>query len=749
METIYLLILILLAILAVSDLIVGVGNDAVNFLNSAIGSKTAPLWIILIVASVGVLIGAAFSNGMMEVARKGVFYPGEFVFSEIMIIFIAVMLTDVILLDIFNTFGFPTSTTVSLVFELLGAAIGITLIKLGAPDETRLISDFINSSKALGIIGGILSSVVIAFTAGIILQWVFRLIFTFNYEKTYKYFGSIWGALSITVLLYFIVIKGLQDSIFANISFIKSFELHPIKILLLSFLANVLILEFLKSVLKINILKIVVLVGTFGLAMSFAGNDLVNFIGVPLAGYSSYQAFIASGLAPDALSMDLLNDKVDTPFTFLLIAGVVMILTLWFSKKARTVTRTEVNLGRQEVGYERFGSTLVSRSLVRYFVNIDKKVQKYLPSKVSAWINSRFETIKTQQEGKDRPAFDMIRATVNLVISSLLIASATSLKLPLSTTYVTFMVAMGSSLADGAWGRESAVYRITGVMSVIGGWFITAIVAFTSAFLIAIIIHFGGFIAIGVLIALATFLIIKSNILHSKKEARIKIEENMALEETDTSITNKCAEIVSNVLTKMPVIYLDNINAFVKEDRSALKKVLQRSRNLHRETKFAKINMHNVIHELREELIDSGHYYVQVVDYLREISNSLVYITEPCFDHIDNNHETFNTAQQQELQEIGKNLALLITNGTKLVESRSAELMDSIINQQETTLSVIESARKRQIKRIKNNEIDTKNSLLFLNILSESKNMTLFMLRLIKAYKDFINSNLRYTNDTN
>lgn len=745
MESIYLVIIVVLFLLAISDLMVGVGNDAVNFLNSALGSKAAPFWIIMIIASIGIIIGTTFSSGMMEVARKGIFHPSQFVFSEIIIIFLAVMLTDVILLDLFNTFGFPTSTTVSLVFELLGAAVAISIIKLGKAEGAVTINDYINSAKALEIIGSILSSVVVAFTAGAIIMYLIRFVFSFKIEKTYKYLGSAWGGIAITALTYFMILKGLKGSAFSDMYFVKYIHEHTLRILFFSFIGWTVILELVKSVFKFNILKFIVLVGTFGLAMAFAGNDLVNFIGVPLAAFASYTSYADSGVAADLFSMSSLAEKVETPFLFLLIAGMIMIITLWFSKKARSVTETEINLARQDVGVERFGSTLLSRSLVRVFVKLGKLNNKVLPASISNFINSRFQPImyKTKEERNNAPAFDLLRASVNLVVASIIIAIATSNKLPLSTTYVTFMVAMGTSLSDGAWGRESAVYRVTGVISVISGWFITAFVAFTVAFAVANIIYFGGLIAIIALISCAVFLVVRTTIHHRKKAKEKEKEktEQEAKDKEELSIYEKCSNTVIATLEKIPDLYEDSIKYLSNENRKKLKKVFKKSQKLQLETKTAKANIHQIVKELQEDFITTGHYYVQVVDYMRELSNSYHYTIQPIFEYIDNNHEALPDAQIHDLQDVSKDIKNLFIEIKESIINNNFVNLDQVLSLQKAALENIEEKRKKQLKRIKENELDTQSSLLFLNILAETKSMVLFSIRLLKAQRDFLNKN--------
>ncbi|SDC61718.1 inorganic phosphate transporter [Williamwhitmania taraxaci] len=512
MDNYYLYIVIILLALALVDLVVGVSNNAVNFLNSAIGSHVAPRYVIMIVASLGIVIGSLMSSGMMEIARKGIFHPDQFYFSEIMIIFMAVMITDIILLDIFNTFGLPTSTTVSLVFELLGSAVAVASVKILSNDGTlAMLGQYINTEKALMIISGILISVVVAFVTGTVVMYFSRIVFSFNLRRSYHYFGALFGGFAITALTYFIIMKGIGGATMVPPSFIEALHQNTIKILLISFLGWAILLQLLSVFFRFNIFKAVVLLGTFALALSFAGNDLVNFIGVPMAGLKSFQIYMANpGIAPDQLNMSELAGPVNTNFYYLVIAGLVMVITLWFSKKARTVTETEVGLARQDSGIEQFGSTHLSRSIVRQTMHFASTLNRIIPTPIERFLDRRFDQNKAKKVkvGKDgAPSFDLIRASVNLTTASILISMATSLKLPLSTTYVTFMVAMGSSLADKAWGRESAVYRITGVLTVISGWFFTAFVAFTVALLVALAISFGGKFAVIAIIGITIFVI--------------------------------------------------------------------------------------------------------------------------------------------------------------------------------------------------------------------------------------------------
>src|SRR6056297_3298054 len=588
MESFYLIIVVILFALAISDLIIGVSNDAVNFLNSAIGSKVAPRHVIMIIASVGIIIGTTFSSGMMEVARKWIFHPDQFYFSEIMIIFLAVMLTDILLLDIFNTLALPTSTTVSIVFELLGSAVAVSLVKINRLGVSLAeMSNYINTAKALAIIAGILLSVIVAFTVGSIIMYFTRLVFSYNYKRTFKYFGSIWGGIAITAITYFILIKGAKGTSFLTDATAEWIKTNATLIILYSFIGWTLLLQLLYWLVRFDSLKLVVLVGTFALAMAFAGNDLVNFIGVPLAGLKSYQAFIADPVSdPNGLLMTALTGKAKANTVLLLIAGLVMVVTLWLSRKARRVTETEVNLSRQSSGSERFGSSMLSRTLVKAALDMDTAVGKIIPKKVNKFLKKRFDTSEYQKsikDQKDMPSFDMVRASVNLTVASVLIAFATSLKLPLSTTYVTFMVAMRSSLADKAWGRESAVYRITGVITVIGGWFFTAFVAFTAAFLIAVAISYGGNIAILLLVLLAFFFVVKTHALHKKRSSEKAKQDLLLAEEVgEQTIRTKCTSQVNSMLDAVIKVFNETLLGLANEDRKALKNVCHQVETLNK-----------------------------------------------------------------------------------------------------------------------------------------------------------------------
>lgn len=745
MTTYYLIFVIILFILAFSDLIIGVSNDAVNFLNSAIGSKAAPISIIMAIAALGILIGATFSSGMMEVARSGIFNPGAFTFAHIMIIFLAVMISDVLLLDLFNTFGLPTSTTVSIVFELLGAAVGMAIINILTPGYTlNDLGDFINSERVLLIITGILLSVAIAFTVGVVVQYIARIIFSFNYKNTIRYFGSIWGGFAITSIVYFILIKGARGSAFINSERLAWIQSHSAMILGISFTGFTVILQLLNWLFRINVFKVIVLIGTFALAMAFAGNDLVNFIGVPLAGFESFKIFTAQhDIHAGEFVMNTLAGEVKTNVMFLLGSGIIMAVALWFSHKARSVLQTSLNLGSQDIINERFSSSVLSRSLVRIGVQFGNALNKILPDNFRRALNSRFDDKAfRKQVKKDKGlSFDLVRASVNLAVASSLIAFATSFKLPLSTTYVTFMVAMGTSLADRAWGRESAVYRVTGVITVIGGWFFTAFSAFTLALILALLINLGGPWAIGLLIIVSITIIYRTHVLHRKRESetqKLEMETEADHEVTGRTIYDKCKLRVIHSLNDIADIYTTVIQAFINEKRKKLNKANKEVRKLNKEIKTFKKNAHSVVLKLQEkEAAETGEYYVQMLDYLRETAHCLTYITEPAYDHVDNNHEPLRSADAEDFTKILDPFRKYISSAVQIIASGKFENIEKQNALMQEVLNDLAKIRKNHIKRIKADGISARVSMLYLDMLAETKNLILYTINIVKTSRDF------------
>lgn len=665
MEWIYYGMVVFLCLLAAFDLYVGVSNDAVNFMNSAIGSRAAKFSTIVAVAAVGVFCGAVMSNGMMDIARNGIFNPADFTFHEVMLIFLAVMVTDVILLDVFNSLGMPTSTTVSMVFELLGGAFALALLKMF--HGGHYFGDYINGSKAISIILAIFISVGIALVVGTVVMYISRLIFTFHYERKLKWKIGLFGGFAVTCILYFMLFKGLKDMSFMSSDVKDAIHANIGYILAGCFLFFTLLMQGLHA-LKVNVFKVVVLTGTFALSMAFAGNDLVNFIGVPLAGVSSMQSFLAAGGGdPDSFLMVSLNEPAQTNFLFLLAAGVVMVLSLMFSKKAQNVTKTEVSLARQSEGDEMFGSSRVARSLVRWSRSAGDTISQIIPDRVGRAIDSRFRQ-PVVTAGADAPSFDLVRASVNLVTSALLIALGTSLKLPLSTTYVTFMVAMGSSLADRAWSRESAVFRITGVLTVIGGWFVTAAVAFTCCFVVAIIMFYGGFVSIVLAVVLCTGFLIHSQISFSKKQKQKDTEKGdvlfyQMLDETDGKAI---VPMLNRHLFISTAEQLENSAAALTDiTESLLSGNLRRLRRTETNLRRTKGDLKSL--QRRESIclrrtpqidaIRMSTPFNLVHNYLRQIVYGLQRINIAAKEHIDNDFTPIPTEQGERYAAIAAELA--------------------------------------------------------------------------------------------
>ncbi len=733
MSVIYTFAVVVLILLAIGGLYVGVSNDAVNFLNSAIGSKAAPKKVILTVASVGIIIGALTSSGMMEVARSGVYYPEFFTFHEVMILFLGVMFANVILLDVFNTLGLPTSTTVALVFGLLGSAIAVTLLKepvIGADGNPEVL---INSGKALAMIAAILLSVVLAFITGTILMFFSRLLFTFRYHKQLRRWGAVWCGVAFTIIVYFALIKGLKSSGLA-VDLVAYINEHTALCLFVVFVASS-ILMFILQRLKVNILKITILAGTFSLALAFAGNDLVNFIGVPLAGLDSWK--IAREVGDPNMLMGALNNPVKADTIFLLCAGAFMILTLWTSKKTQNVSDTELSLSStQDDGAEKFGSSAFSRALVRVAVGCSRWFEDHTPKRMRASVARRFEAPSATELGEDYGQYDLIRAAVNLTASSMLIIIGTSLQLPLSTTYVTFMVAMGSSLADKAWGRESAVYRITGVITVVAGWFVTGLAAFVLSIVISLLLLWGGVIAIIAISLVCVYMMIPK-----KKKAN-----NEEATSVKVALSGDEGEVLGNIVTEVcqtmqttTDIYAQTIAATLKEDRKALRTLVRQSNDLFYAARERKYAMLPTLHKFHEEnYIDTGHYYVQVVDYISEMCKALVHITRPCFEHIDNNHRGMSEEQVEDLTTINNSVSELYTRINEMLQSNNFASIDLVLAMRDDLFDLIAQAIKNQLRRIQNNSTSTKASMLYLTILNETKTMVLQSRNLLKSQKYFI-----------
>jgi len=741
MENIYFLMIMALIVLAIADLVVGVSNDAVNFLNSALGSKAVSFKTIMIVASLGIAFGAIFSSGMMEVARKGIFVPGEFYFNEIMIIFLAVMITDILLLDFFNTLGMPTSTTVSIVFELLGAAVAMALIKIGADNGSFSdVVKYINTEKATEIIIGILLSVVVAFSVGAIVQYVSRVLLSFDFEKKAKWVGAVFGGFALAAITYFIFIKGLKGTdYYANIK--PLIEGKTMMIIAVSFVVWSLLSYLAVVVFKLNIYKVIIIIGTFALALAFAGNDLVNFIGVPIAAWQSYEAWSASGIPATEFSMDVLSKKVPTPTLFLVAAGLIMVLTLWLSSKAKNVVKTSIDLSSQEDTKERFEPHFLSRNLVKMTMMISDYTATVVPDKLQQKIEGQFKkpVIKLSKTKKhELPAFDMVRAAVNLMVASVLISIATSMKLPLSTTYVTFMVAMGTSLADRAWGSESAVYRVAGVLNVIGGWFFTAIVAFIAAGTVAYLIHLGGASMIAVLLLLAVLLISRNYIKHSKKSKESKVEDSLNKAESGSihGVIEESADNISKALKRVGKINAQTIKGLINQDLNKLSKARQSVVKLESEVEDLQNDIFYFIKDLDDSYLGASKFYIDVIGSLQDVAQSSSLIAKVSHKHINNQHKKLKKRQTEELLEINDKLLILFSNISDVFDSRSFDkIVPEIIDSKQTLLEEVKASIQKQVERTRESDSTSpKNTTLYFIILLETKDLILACINILNLY---------------
>lgn len=745
METIYFGFVVFLFVLAIFDLMVGVSNDAVNFLQSAIGAKVAKFKTILTIAAIGIFAGAAMSNGMMEVARNGVFHPSFFSFQDVMFIFLAVMASDIVLLDIFNTLGMPTSTTVSMVFELLGGTFALALMKV-AGDPSLHVADLMNTSKALTMIMAIFVSVAIAFVVGAFVQYISRTLFTFVYKNnSLKWKIGIFGGLAFTAIIYFMLIKGLGNVSFISDAAHEWINTHSWTICGICFVVTAFLSQVLFA-LKVNVFKILVLTGTFALAMAFAGNDLVNFIGVPLAGYSSFQDYSANAGGDAAgYMMDSLNGPAHTPVLFLIAAGLIMVISLATSKKAFNVVKTSVDLARQDAGDEMFGSSKMARVLVRFSTNTASALSELVPNGVKRWFAKRFdnENVVLPQGA----AFDEIRATVNLVVSSLLIALGTSLTLPLSTTYVTFMVAMGSSLADKAWGRESAVFRITGVISVIGGWFITAGAAFILCFLVSLAMSLGGLTMASILIALSIVLLVRSNIKYKKKQAEEKgdvIFNQMITSEDNTEtlrlLTQHIRQSQSQFLDFVNVNYLNVTEGFISEDLSKLQKAESAMRKERQELK--QIRRKEMLGLRRIDpgtAIEKSTWFHLGVNSCEDMLYSLRRICDPCEEHIDNSFVPLEKDRIKEFLPLRDTLLYLLKRAVVVISTENFTDSDRLREQCEEFKSCLSSTRHGQIERMQTSKENITVSYVYLNLLQETHEIASSLQHLLRAAKHFAN----------
>lgn len=749
MDNIYIFMLIAITVLATIDIVVGVSNDAINFLNSAIGSKAISIRTIMIVASLGVFVGAVYSSGLMEVARKGIFVPAMFNFNEIMYIFMAVMITDILLLDFFNTLGLPTSTTVSIVFNLLGAAVIMSLIKIGTSD-TQTFSDlgnYINTKKALQIIRGIVMSVFIAFSVGAIVQWVSRFIFTFQTEKKIKNFGAIFGAVALTAITYFIFLKGLKGTPYYK-DLKGSIEGNEIYIIGASFMLWLIVSYVFQAITKKTILLVVIGVGTFGLALAFSGNDLVNFIGVPMAAYHSYEAWIASGVDASLFSMEVLDKKVPAEPLLLFISGGIMVVTLWFSKKAKTVAETEISLSRQTETHEKFQPNFISRGIVKGATQLSNYFSMIVPKPVQDKIQKSFQTpevVLTKDQSIDAPAFDLIRASVNLMVAGILIAIATTMKLPLSTTYVTFMVAMGTSFADKAWGRESAVYRVAGVLNVIGGWFGTAIGAFIASGVVVFLINMNPSVVTPIFLLITAVLLYRNYVSHKNKSSKVSNGDNLKYSESSSiqGVIKESADNISNVIKRSNTIYSNAINGLANENTKLLKKNKKQIIKLSNEVDELRDNIFYFIKNLDESSVGASGFYIDILGYLHDMVQSLEYISKVTYKHVDNNHKKLKFKQIKELSEISDAINELFTEAKDVFETQSFDKIEAISERKNDVYKILKSNIALQVERTRGtDESSPKNTTLYFNLLLETKDLLKASGNLLEEYQTaYKNSN--------
>ena len=746
MSTIYLCIVIFLLCLAVFDLFVGVSNDAVNFLQSAIGAKVAKFRTVLIIASCGVVLGAIMSSGMMDIARHGIMSPDHFTFEEVMTLFLAVMVTDVIVLDVFNTLGMPTSTTVSLVFELLGGAFILATLKMYGDDSLNY-GVLLNSNKALEVIMGIFSSVIIAFIFGAFVMWLSRIVFTFNYRKHSRYSIAIFGGIAFTALSYFIFMKGLGKSPYLPAEWRDYIDQNLGLLLCITFVGSAIVMEFL-HLCRINIFKFTVLMGTFALAMAFAGNDLVNFIGVPLAGLSSYQDYMANanGAAPDQFMMTSLMDSAKTTPVYLLAAGAVMIIAMATSKKAQNVIKTSVDLSRQDEGDEMFGSSSAARVIVRNCQATDSWLKQFMPKALMNWINSRFD--KNNVELEESAAFDVVRAAVNLVLASMLITIGTNLKLPLSTTYVTFMVAMGSSLADRAWSRESAVFRVTGVLSVIGGWFITAGVAFAACAIVCLIMHFGGVGIQSCFMALVIFLLIRSNIQYNKKakeEGKSSTFQLMMRSRDPEIVWDLLRRQVSRTQAYVCRFALNEFNQIMdglanekpKELRHANKELKKEQDML---KKFRRQEMLGLKKSPMEIAIERNTWFHLGANSNQQFIYSLRRMLDPIKEHVDNNFNPLPEEYTKEFVPVRQKINDLMRMSCEQIETSRYENYREILAEADACKDELSALRQKHIDRMQHLSDNSlmQISLVYLNVLQESQEFLSVMRHQLRAAKKFM-----------
>jgi phosphate/sulfate permease len=740
MEQIYIVMLVALAILASIDLMVGVANDAVNFLNSGIGSKAVSFKTLMIVASIGVALGALFSSGMMEIARSGIFNPSMFTFDDVMIIFLAVMVTDVLLLDIFNSLGFPTSTTVSVVFELLGAGVCLAIYKIITQDDGfETLSGYINTKKASEIVTSILLSVLLSFSIGALVQYISRIIFSFQYQNRTKYFGAVFGGLAITSITYFILFKGIKGSTFMTSELKDFMGENQMLIIGASFVFWTLLSQLLIA-LRLNIFKVIIVIGTFALALAFAGNDLVNFIGVPIGALQAYDIYVAGGSNSSMLMGELASSDLKANFWYLLAGGGIMVYTLWTSKKAKEVIKTGVDLSRQGDGSEKFDANNLSRIIVRGVMYIGQLINYVLPKSLQLKIDKQFVKEEIKSKNTEVAAFDMVRASVNLMVAAVLIAIGTSMKLPLSTTYVTFMVAMGTSFADRAWDRESAVYRVAGVFNVIGGWFVTAIVAFTMAGLVVTILKVGKVFAFVAIMILVGILLYRSSRKYLAKVKERDAEQALLRTEdvaTIKEIISESSSQIAKVVHKTNILYSDVVNNLGLQDLAKLKEDKKKLKKLEKEVDDLKSNVFYVIKNLDENSIEASKFYILILGFLQDMVQSIGFITNTSYSHINNNHKNLKFNQIRDLKSIDNQLQLLFERLEESFRTEDFSKLDIVLQEKSTLLNSIAELIQKQITRIRTTENSPKNSKLYFGLLLETNDLVKATMSLLELFKEF------------
>ncbi len=740
LDLFYVAVVILIGF-AIFDLIVGVSNDAVNFLNSSIGSRVAPRYIIMIIASIGIMVGVSFSSGMMEVARKGIFNPQFFTMPEIMVIFLAVMLTDIILLDLFNTHGLPTSTTVSIVFELLGGAVAVSIMKIiQAEGNLSSIGEYINSSKAMLIIFGILLSIIVSFVCGALVQFLSRLVFTFDYKKKIKRYGALWGGMALAFITYFILIKGAKGATFIPDDTAIWIKGHAFTIMLMIFGASAVLLQILLFF-KVNILKPVVLIGTFALAMAFAANDLVNFIGVPMAGFHAYNFAMASE-TPLTVTMGALGKKVPTESFMLIVAGSIMVITLWMSKKARTVTETELSLGQQSSEEEKYESMFLSRFIVRVTSNSLGFVKGFIPSPIRGWVGRRMDTTQYQVD-KNRgsyPSFDLVRASVNMMVASAVISYATSQKLPLSTTYVTFMVAMGTSFADQAWGRDSAVYRVTGVLTVVGGWFMTAMMAFTVAGTMAVVIFFTKGYGVVVLLGLVAYILWKN---HSKHKETSKAKDEDAVFHLETSPDTSSAisttfNQVGLLLHEIRESLYSVVENMIDENVHALRIERKKTKRIQRWANVIVANIFKTMRLLQREDASNTYKYGQTIRRIQKLADGHRDISARAYMHVANNHKGMLPEQIEDIKTVQEIMFSIFQDVETILSNKDFEKYENVILNDNRMRNIAEKLNQQQIERVVAEDSKTRLTILYYAIIGNAMMLSKQNIKLIEIFSEIV-----------